>query len=155
METWHNVPVFGARSELAVCVIRPSAYALIDDNTGRLAVVRTAQGTYLPGGGIEAGESAEETIARELREECGLIVRPAPWPNLWAVRAVQFVYSELEKTHFEKRSVFLEAAVAGHTVPGLEIDHELVWLPSELAIEQLSHESHGWAVECWISRTRA
>ena len=155
MEIWRNVPVFGARSELGACVIRPSAYALIEDSTGQLAVVRTAQGTFLPGGGIEAGESPEETITREVREECGLIVHPAPGPNLWRVRAVQFVYSELEKTHFEKRSIFLEVAVAGHTGSGLEIDHELVWLPSELAIEQLSHESHGWAVECWISRTRA
>jgi mutator protein MutT len=32
----------------------------------------------LPGGLIELGESAEEAVVREVREECGIEVRPGP-----------------------------------------------------------------------------
>lgn len=153
METWHNVPLFGARSELAVCVIRPSAYALIEDDKERLAVVRTAQGTYLPGGGIEAGESPEETITREVREECGLIIRPGSW----SVHAIQLVYSNSEQTQFEKRSTFIEGVI-DETLDALnpnlsEADHELIWTGAEQAVGMLSQESHSWAVEAWRSRS--
>jgi 8-oxo-dGTP diphosphatase len=152
MESWHNVPVFGTRSEREVSVIRPSAYALIEDDRGRLAVVRTAQGTYLPGGGIEPGESPEEAITREVREECGLIIRAKFPPGVWTVRAVQLVYSTPEKTYFEKRSIFLEANVDGPTCTGVETDHTLAWLKPEPALKELSHESQRWAVECWLKR---
>ena len=48
---------------------------------GRFLVVRRArppaQGLFtLPGGGVEAGETLKEAVARELREETGLIVEP-------------------------------------------------------------------------------
>ena len=100
---WRKVPAFGACPEGKGWVIRPSAYGLVEGNQGSLAVVRTSKGIHLPGGGMEPGETPEDTIEREALEECGLIVRP----GVWAVRAVQFVFSEPERTHFEKRSTFM------------------------------------------------
>jgi 8-oxo-dGTP diphosphatase len=49
---------------------------------GRLLAIRRAQGIRaggawcLPGGAIEAGESQEQAIVREMQEELGLTVRP-------------------------------------------------------------------------------
>ena len=150
METWHNVPMFGTRSDLEACVIRPSAYALIEDDEGRLALVRTADGTYLPGGGIETGESPEETITREVREECGLIIRPGSW----RVQAIQLVYSTSEQTQFEKRSTFIEGVVDETLDPiTSEADHELIWADADQAVGMLSHQSHSWAVEAWRTRS--
>jgi 8-oxo-dGTP diphosphatase len=143
MDDWSTVRVFGSLPEAGVCVIRPSAYGLIEDGKGRLAVVRTTQGTFLPGGGIEMGETPEEAIIRETLEECGLIVRL----GAWTIRAVQFAYSLSEKTHFEKRCIFIEGVVEGTSPSGSEADHELVWVEPALAVQILSHRSHSWAVE--------
>jgi 8-oxo-dGTP diphosphatase len=147
-EDWREVPVFGARPEVEACVLRPSAYALVADDSARLAVVRTPQGVYLPGGGIETGKTPARTITREAFEECGLVIRP----GVWRTRAVQFVYSESERTHFEKRSIFIAAALVGSAATRTEADHELVWLTPETAARTLSHQSQRWAVEQWQNR---
>lgn len=150
MADWSAVTVFGVRPQLESCVIRASAYVLVLNDDGRLAVTRTSVGVYLPGGGIEAGETPEEAVRREALEECGLLVRP----GVCVARAVQFVYSEPERTHFEKRSSFIEGAIIGHGPTPTETDHELVWLDAESAAQYLSHQSHGWAVALWKKRRR-
>jgi 8-oxo-dGTP diphosphatase len=147
MDDWSNVPVFGIRPEIPV--IRPSAYGLIEDGQGRLAVTRTVEGFFLPGGGVESGETPEETVLRESIEECGLAVRLGQW----TLHAVQFNYSESEKTHFEKRSTFIGATIDGPASAPLDADHELVWMSAAEAAEVLWHESHRWAVEQWRSFT--
>lgn len=53
------------------------------EREGRLLAIQRAPGILaggcwcLPGGGIEPGESPAEAVAREVREEVGLLVRPA------------------------------------------------------------------------------
>lgn len=61
----------------------PCVGALAYDSAGRLLLVRRARepaaGTWsLPGGRLEAGESAEAAIVRELAEETGLVVEAGP-----------------------------------------------------------------------------
>jgi len=54
---------------------------------GQMLVIRRARSVVaplvycFPGGGIESGESEEEALVRELREEVGLVVRPVR--RLW------------------------------------------------------------------------
>jgi 8-oxo-dGTP diphosphatase len=145
---WTDAPVFGRPPTGAHAVVRPSAYGLVVDDAGRLAVVRTPQGLFLPGGGIELGESPLDAVVREVREECGLEVEVGPW----SVRAVDFVYSPTEQTHFEKQCTFVDASLRGPRVAAAELDHELEWLAPQQAAAQLSHPSHQWAAEQWHRR---
>jgi len=144
-DNWVNVPVFGKQPEVPAWVIRESAYLLAMREDGCLAVVRTGQGTFLPGGGIECGETPQEAITREALEECGLIIQP----GTPVVRAIQFVYAEQEKTHFEKRSIFLDGVIVGFDSKCCEPDHELVWVEAGEATRILSHESQRWVVDQW------
>ncbi len=148
MKEWQEAPVFGTRSESERYTVRPSAYGLIEDGRGQLALVRTPQGVFLPGGGIEADETPAEAVVREALEECGLVVRAASWK----ICAVQFCYSETERTYFEKRCTFVDAAVEAVAPSGTEADHELIWVASDAASVLMSHESHGWAIAAWRSR---
>ena len=147
-ESRGDVPVFGAPPALAPSAVRPSAYGLIADDRGRLAIVRTPEGNFLPGGGMDPGETVEETVARETLEECGLIVKVGGW----SIRAIQHVYSESEQTHFEKRSTFVEATIRTTMAAGTEPDHDLTWRSAAQAARELTLPADGWAVDRWKSR---
>lgn len=143
-----EMPVFGKRVEGCPYIVRPSAYALIANADGEIAIVSTPRGGFLPGGGIDEGEDESAAVVREAREECGFIVRPVAV----VARAVEIVYAPSEEACFEKRSAFLEATLID-VVAGGEDDHLLVWLAPAAAIERLAHESHRWAVRCFGLRS--
>lgn len=78
----------------------PAVGAVVFDPEGRLLLIQRgnppAQGQWsLPGGRVEAGESGEEAVVRELREETGLvgvverhvgsIRRPAPGGGTYVI----------------------------------------------------------------------
>ncbi len=150
MEDWSSVPAFGERIASGKCVIRPGAYGLLEKNFQQLAVVRVENRLYLPGGGIDAGESLGETLIREFHEECGLSIRPGKWTT----HAVEFVNSRSEMKYYEKRSTFVEVAIDGPAQEPSETDHELIWWDADSVAEILSHGSRRWAVEQWIKRQR-
>ena len=56
---------------------RPSVRGIIFRD-GKIAMMHSVKYNYykLPGGGIEPGETMEETLVREVREESGLLVKP-------------------------------------------------------------------------------
>ncbi len=134
-------PVFGTRLAGCPYIVRPSAYAVLHDERGRFAVVRAARGWFLPGGGIEANETAEQAVEREAREESGLVIRTRRIVGT----ATEIVHSPAGNAGVDKVSVFFDAVVTG-AGPATEPDHELVWLSQADAVERLSHKSHRWAV---------
>ena len=141
------VPVFGTRAAGVSYRYRPSAYALVRNPRGDFAVARTPVACFLPGGGIDAGETPEQTVEREAREECGLVLRPLSRIG----QAIEICYSIADDAHYEKDSVFIEAEVTGN-VTATESDHELLWLIADDAITALSHCSHRWAVQRLLDR---
>jgi 8-oxo-dGTP diphosphatase len=142
-----SVPVFGTRLEGVTYKYRPSAYAVVRNSVGEFAVARTAVACFLPGGGIDPGETPEQTVEREAQEECGLILKTLSRIG----QAIEVCYSIANDAYYEKDSVFIEANVVGGTSP-LEPDHQLLWLDADNTISALSHGSHRWAVQRVIDR---
>lgn len=143
----NEVPVFGSRVEGAIYRYRPSAYALVRNSEGDFAVARTPVACFLPGGGIDPGETPEQTVNREAQEECGLVLQPLSRIG----QAIEICYSIADQAYYEKDSVFIEARVVG-TAAASEPDHRLLWLNPNDAIAALSHGSHRWAVERMMDR---
>ena len=56
--------------------IRPSVSAVIYDRRGRVLLQQRSDGGQwgLPGGSVEIGESLDDAVRREVREETGLVV---------------------------------------------------------------------------------
>ena len=72
--------------------LRVGAIGLLTDVRGRVLLVWQRGGPFagswlLPGGGVEAEESASEAVARELHEETGLIATEARVIAAYAVRS--------------------------------------------------------------------
>ncbi len=143
-------PVFGERVPGVEYVPRPSAYALVADDRGRLAVVRNPSGCHLPGGGVEEGETEAGTIVREGREECGMTLRASRLVG----RAVELVWSVSDEKWYEKTCAFLAAEWDGALHAREESDHHLRWLHPAEAARALTLESHRWAVERWMDGGR-
>jgi 8-oxo-dGTP diphosphatase len=137
-----RIPEFGDPTPGVTYVLRPGGYAVIFDPDGRLAVVATEEGLHLPGGGQEAGESAEAATVREVAEESGLEVVIETMIGV----ADELVFARSEGTHYRKRCSFFRAMVIGTGDP-VEEGHELRWKESHAAMEALHHGIQRWAVQ--------
>ena len=69
---------------------RPSVRGIIVRD-GKIAMMHSKKYDYykLPGGGIEQGETLEDTLIREVREESGLIVKPETIREFGYVRRIE------------------------------------------------------------------
>jgi 8-oxo-dGTP diphosphatase len=133
---------FGDRRANRIYDPRPSAYVVVEEGDGAIAVVRTPKGLFLPGGGLVDGEGPEAAAVRECAEECGLVVSISSRIGV----ADEYVHSESEGRYWCKESHFFRGAVERGGGGGCEPDHELVWLGRAEATRSLTHDSHRWAV---------
>jgi 8-oxo-dGTP diphosphatase len=139
------VIAFGEQDPSVAYALRPSAYLLLRDTEGRIATTLSAYGHFLPGGGIDEGESPEQAVVREAREECGFIVGGLTL----LCRAVQFVHSRKYNANYEKLCSFFTGKLMG-MAQQTEPSHRLVWLHPEEAVQHLSHGSHVYAVQQFL-----
>lgn len=71
-------------------VSRPSSRAIIIKE-GKVAMIHSLKYDYykFPGGGIEKGETKEEALVREVKEETGLIVKEETIKEFGMVHRIQ------------------------------------------------------------------
>ena len=129
---------------------RPAAFGVVPRD-GRIAVVRITTPDRppffdLPGGALEAGENEVQAMAREVGEEAGLVVQAGPR----LLRADQYLRKSDGEPVNNRSSVFLANLVGEDPALKIEDDHELVWLEPTEALRRLRHDSHAWAVACWL-----
>ena len=123
--------------------LRRAARAIVLDPAERILLVHfrfpSASFWAPPGGGIEEGETPEQTVARELDEETGLVdFEPGPWVwtrthvfpfdnGLWDGQTDRYM---LVRTHaFEPAARFTAAELEAEYVAGIRW-----WTPAELAL---------------------
>jgi 8-oxo-dGTP diphosphatase len=137
-----DIPAFGQKEEGWIYTDRPGAYALIvRDN--KLLIVDENSGWFLPGGGLEEGESPVEALHREVLEETGFEIE-APER---LTRVCQYMISQSENTAYAKDCHIFSA----RTVAQPEAGHcELRWVSPEEAIDKLAHACFQWVVEAFL-----
>ena len=151
-----TTPQFGAPEPGRAYPDRPAAFVVLEHD-GRIACVRVAfrrdgPKIDLPGGGLDAGETAAHAAARECGEEAGLKVEILGEPF---ARADHFFVNDQGKSN-NTRGVFFAGRLMGED-PALKIedDHTLLWLEPMAALKALDRDSHAWAVAAWLRRAQS
>jgi kynurenine formamidase/8-oxo-dGTP pyrophosphatase MutT (NUDIX family) len=125
--------VFGTKLPGVAYRPRPGAYALVLDGAVRVALVHEEGDWYLPGGGLEPGETSEQALAREVHEECGCAVR------IGAVlgEALEFVENRAGE-RFEVHARYYRAELVG--TPRVH------WLAPDEARARTRRRNDAWAI---------
>lgn len=137
-----SIPEFGDRTPGKVYVPRPGAYGLIFDAKGRIAVTETPRGCFLPGGGLEAGETPKEALVREASEECGFRITIGRRLG----EAAEYRDTPGHEFAIRKDCIFFAAQITSAGGAATEAGHTLIWLEPTEAETRLAHGSQQWAV---------
>lgn len=119
---------------------RPGAYAVVLLPNGQVAMVRTPVGVYLPGGGIDPGESPEDALHREMAEETGLLI-----DIVARIGVVRQVVPRHGRPAWNKVCHYFRCTERG-TTRQLEEDHELLWVPLDRAAQHVPLPADRWAL---------
>ena len=134
-------PQFGEALPGVTYIDRPGVYALAIQD-GLLLVVETASGFFLPGGGVDAGESLEDALRRELHEEARLSIT-----GMVAIgTARQYVVDSQTGVGYNKIEHFYRVMITDRLDGPVETDHAVRWLAIEDARTSLREPAQAWAV---------
>lgn len=126
---------------------RPSVRGIIISD-GRIAMMHSLKYDYykLPGGGIEEGESLEDTLVREVREESGRIVKRDSIKEFGYVRRIE--KGRYEDIFIQENFYFLcevEEKIEAQKLDDYEEEERFVleFVTPEHAIEVNANADHG------------
>lgn len=137
---------FGEKCEGAAYYDREGAY-LVAVWDGRVAVVHTPRGYFLPGGGLEGGEDHRACIRRECLEEMGYTV------TVGEHIGSADVYARHERIgYFHPIQHYYAGALVEQSAAPIERDHTLVWLPVDGIEEKMYTPAQSWAIRRYLER---
>lgn len=119
------------------------------DGSGNVALVEApaARGPerwlFLPGGGIEAGETPEECIRRECLEETGCEVQV----EKYLCTGEEYFFSARWKEYLHMVGRCYLATLGKKVQEPVEKDHVLLWVPAVDCGEHMFLNYQAWAVE--------
>jgi ADP-ribose pyrophosphatase YjhB (NUDIX family) len=100
--------------------------------------------SFLPGGHVEFGEAADESLRREFAEECGVEIAVGD-----CLLVTEGVFESGSKIHHEINLVFHVERLDSGAIRSREAEIEFLWLgPRDL----LSHDIRPGSVKDWLSR---
>jgi 8-oxo-dGTP diphosphatase len=138
-----KIPQFGRPLPNRDYPPRPGAYALVFNAAGEILVVEEHGFWWLPGGGLEAGESFEAGLRREMLEETGYAVEILRE----AGRANEYTQDPVNKRFHNKHCAFFAVRLIGQSKGPQIADNHPHWLTVAEALKKLYDETHRWAVE--------
>lgn len=136
--------VFG-RKLAETCRERPGAYLLAKNEQGHIAIIQSKNYHFLPGGGIEEGETDTEALLRELREECGRTTDTAAL-TLSAIGEYYAFIPQGKPPHIHFIARIYTGTLSEAIAPPTEKGNTLLWLPPEEAVKKLYFKHQAWAV---------
>lgn len=136
--------VFGEKDETKTYVERKGAY-LIAMQDGKIAVVKTGKGYFLPGGGLEDGESHWECIERECLEETGCSTRIDTYIGC----AEMYGFHE-RIGYFHPIQYYYAGQILERKKEPIERDHVLQWIDAFSAVQGLHMQGQRWGVELFL-----
>ena len=146
---------FGRREPEAVYRDRAGAYAVILDDRGNAALVEAPaaggpeRGLFLPGGGIEPGETPEECLRRECLEELG---REIALKGLLCT-GEEYLFAPSDGRYLHVSGRCYRADLGPRVREPIEHDHVLRWIPAEHCEHTLFLDYQAWAVRlAWEER---
>ncbi len=115
---------------------------ILFEEANRVVAVKHRGLFFLPGGGVDTGETIEQALLREIAEEIGWTVRLGREVAV----AGQYTVSPKMGKHVNKISHFFSGEVLDRNGTGIEPDHELLILTIDRFAENAAHESQVWAI---------
>ncbi|MFD1429979.1 NUDIX hydrolase [Lacticaseibacillus mingshuiensis] len=146
-------PVFGKHDPQLDYKLRVGVYGVIPDQSGKRLLVLGApnHALFLPGGEVEAGESDEETLARELMEEFGIKVDIGQRLG----RATEYFYSHHRETAYYHPATFYACSNIQIVQSPLEDFNTLMLMPLTSAAAELKRPTHRYGVAQWLAGKNA
>lgn len=133
--------VFGRRKPELQYRLRRGIYALVCDDKNRVLTIRKPWGVFLPGGGLEEGETHEECLHRELLEETGFSIEIEKKIG----HAKRYFVRHNTGEPMLSDAHFYAVHLTGQTREPMEENHETLWLGEGRLRLSLFHEHHIWA----------